>query len=243
MAKLLRIGDYVLLTAALIGDTLTEIHNVGEVMPWIMKTRYGFVPPNYRKTNYLSAISRSISVGDIKRKTDSQGKTYLELTSIGQTKYKRRFPVFSNNNLKWDGNFMVVIFDIPEKERKNRVVLRRKLIELGFGMLQKSVFISPYHFEEDLREFLEINNLGDTVFVLTAKKLLGGNTKELIEKTWHLDEIKKKYEKILNCIESESSRKKIWEDYLAVLRIDPMVPEDLYQMKKLRDDVAKSLSK
>lgn len=220
----MRVGDYILLASAGVGDFLTEVRNIGEIMPWVMEMRYGFVPSNYKKTNYLSAVSRLISTGDIERKTDKNGKTFLELTSTGGRKFKRRFPIFSTMRSKWDGCFMEVIFDISERDRTVRNTLRNKLIELGFGMLQESVWISPYHFEEDLREFLEAHKLGDRVFVLEARKLLAGDMEELIEKIWHLERIKKMYEEV------ES-----WEDYLIVLKNDPMIPENLYPMQKTRN--------
>lgn len=239
----MRIRDYVLLSSAIAGDFLTEVKNVGDIMPGVMKMCYGFVPPNYKKTSYTSAVSRLLKVGDIERKAGEDEKQYIELSARGKSSFKRRFPILVNTKSKWDGNFMVVIFDIPEKERLNRDLLRQRLQELGFGMLQESVWISPYHFEEDLREFLESKDLGNCVFVLTAKKLLGGNTQELVEKTWHLDEVKNGYRRILRQIGDQKPAKKVWDDYLSVLKTDPMIPENIYTMKGLREKVMASISK
>ena len=38
----------------------------------------------------------------------------------------------------------MVIFDVPEKKKIIRDALRRKIQELGFQELQKSVFVYPY---------------------------------------------------------------------------------------------------
>ncbi len=45
---------------------------------------------------------------------------------------------------KWDKKWRVIIFDIPEKERAARDIFRRKLKEMSFYQLQKSVFVSKY---------------------------------------------------------------------------------------------------
>ena len=45
---------------------------------------------------------------------------------------------------KWDQKWRVILFDIPEEKRVGRDALRRKIKELGFTELQKSVFIYPY---------------------------------------------------------------------------------------------------
>jgi len=47
-------------------------------------------------------------------------------------------------NAKWDGKFRVVIFDIPEKERRSRNWLRSELYILKYQKLQESVFIGKY---------------------------------------------------------------------------------------------------
>jgi hypothetical protein len=45
---------------------------------------------------------------------------------------------------EWDKNWRLVIFDIPETNRQNRVFLIQKLRLLGFQQLQQSVWIHPF---------------------------------------------------------------------------------------------------
>lgn len=54
---------------------------------------------------------------------------------------------------KWDGRWRLFIFDIPEKYRLARDMLRRKLKELGMYNMQRSVFVYPYDCRKEL-EFL-----------------------------------------------------------------------------------------
>jgi len=51
---------------------------------------------------------------------------------------------------KWNGFWVIVVFDIPEKKRRQRNILRSFLKRKGFFKLQNSVFISPYADFEDL---------------------------------------------------------------------------------------------
>ena len=199
VGKLLRLRDYILLSAAVVGDTFEEVRLVGGFLPAAMETRYGFVPSKYKRSSYLTEVSQLLSVGDIERKTDSNGRSNLIITSKGEVKFKRQFKAFFESK-SWDSNFMVAIFDIPEKRRKTRNSIRRKLIELGFGMLQKSVWISPYHFEEDLREFFEASNLSDNVFLLTTRKILAGDIQRLVEKVWKLKKINDGYSKVIDLV-------------------------------------------
>jgi len=77
----------------------------------------------------------------------------------------------------WDGNWRMVIFDIPEKRRKARDALRRKLQELGFKELQKSVFVYPYPCEEEIEFIVEFFKIRWYVRYAEISKLM--NEEEL----------------------------------------------------------------
>lgn len=242
MAKLLRIRDYILLSLAAFGEISEEVRLVGDIVPKIMETRYGFIPPNYKRNSYFSSVSKLLATNEIKRKIDAKGQPFLELTSKGQEKFKRKFPILSLLKKKWDGNFMMVVFDIPEKEKGERDVLRLKLIELGFGMLQKSVWVSPYHFEDDFQEFIESNDLQKFVYVLSAKTLMVTDYKDLVDKIWNLENLNGEYKNILDLVEKgEKDLKKLWDEYFAVATRDPMLPKELLPGNWLREKVLISL--
>jgi DNA-binding transcriptional regulator PaaX len=44
----------------------------------------------------------------------------------------------------WDHKWRIVFFDIPEKQKPQRDALSRKLRQLGFLQLQRSVWIHPF---------------------------------------------------------------------------------------------------
>jgi len=74
------------------------------------------------------------------------GKTEITINEKG----KRKVLEFDIDRIKikkpvrWDGKWRLVMFDIPEKKRSERNVLRGKLKEIGFQEVQKSVFVHPY---------------------------------------------------------------------------------------------------
>lgn len=75
--------------------------------------------------------------------------------------------------LKWDGKWRAVIFDIPEASRKDRDFLRRELQWIGFKEMQKSVWVFPYNFEKELDallKFWKFEFQGDIRF-LTIEKM------------------------------------------------------------------------
>ncbi|MEK7161155.1 MAG: CRISPR-associated endonuclease Cas2, partial [Patescibacteria group bacterium] len=59
----------------------------------------------------------------------------------------------------WDGQWRMVIFDIPEDFREKRDLLRSLLKRNQFIKLQASVFISPYALNREAIEYLNISGL------------------------------------------------------------------------------------
>jgi len=61
----------------------------------------------------------------------------------------------------WDGKWRVVLYDVPEKRKKAREALRKKLKELGFYEFQKSIFLHPFPCREEIDfivEFFEVRS-------------------------------------------------------------------------------------
>ena len=80
----------------------------------------------------------------------------------------------------WDKLWRVVIFDIPEKKKKARDALRRKLKELGFLEFQKSVFIFPYECKDEIEFIVEVFEIRKYVRYLVVKEIT--NEEELLLK-------------------------------------------------------------
>ena len=69
---------------------------------------------------------------------------------------------------RWDGKWRLVLFDITEKKRLVRDVLRTKLRDLGFRELQKSVHIFPYHCKDEIDFLIEFFEVRPWVYLIEA---------------------------------------------------------------------------
>lgn len=72
---------------------------------------------------------------------------------------------------KWDKKWRIVSFDIPEKQKKAREALRRKLKELDFFPLQKSLFIFPYSCKNEIDFITGIFQIENYVIFLETNNL------------------------------------------------------------------------
>lgn len=218
MGKLLRTTDRVLIGLSLVGEVLEKFSEVSPTKKKWLHNAYGFFPEGYKKNSYYASISKMLSDQIIER-VIVKGQAKLRISSIGKKKLSRDFPFLDFQNNKWDGRWRIVTFDIPVKKSNVRDRLRYKLKELGFGMLQQSIWISPHKIEDDIREFFELNKLGSSAYIFVSEKLLAGNIGELVNKLWDIKKVNSFYKKAFEENDKEA--------YYKALSIDPFLPKDL----------------
>jgi phenylacetic acid degradation operon negative regulatory protein len=222
MSKLLRITDRVLIGLSIFGEVLDEFGKISPTKKKWSHSAYSLFPKDYQKNNYTIAISRMLS-SKVIEKVIVKGVVKLRISAGGKQKLVRDFPFLSFQNKKWDRKWRVVTFDIPIKKTKLRDQLRYKLKDLGFAMLQQSIWITPHDFEDDIREFLVANKLGNNAYLFVSDKMLVGDINTLVDKLWNISKINNLYKEAF-----DKNDKAI---YLTALSIDPFLPKELLPKK------------
>lgn len=103
---------------------------------------------------------------------DDKGIT-IKITNDGK-KYLKTFDIDGmalNKPVHWDKKWHLVIFDVPEKHKKAREALRRKLKDLNLVRLQDSVWVTPYPCDDEVRFLREIFNIPFNVDVFVTEDL------------------------------------------------------------------------
>lgn len=260
MRKLLRTQDILLLGLSGTLDLFEEIRDPFHLVGKCYENMYGWVPGQYKRSNFTHLLWRNIKTGYIE-KIEKKGEVYIRLTSQGEKKITRDFPLLLLQKRKWDKRWRVAIFDIQEVNKSVRDGLRKKLKELGFGMIQKSVFISPHDIIQDLSEFIKNSGLDEVVYTFEASNLATGDVKGLANKVWNLNALNEKYREIIEIIDNKhltiirdrvkmlndedpesmvNLARELREKYLALIIKDPFLPKELlpsdwmgYEAKKL----------
>lgn len=118
----------------------------------------------------ISALYRSKL---IREQENSDGSLTMILTDKG----KEKAITFNIDNMKikkprvWDKKWRIVLFDIPEKHKPAREVLRETLKRLGFYKYQESVLIYPYPCQDEIDYIIEYFNIRLYVRMITASVL------------------------------------------------------------------------
>lgn len=117
---------------------------------------------NLRKQKFIEYVSDKN--GTIIVKITTKGNSVLRSFSIDLIK----IPI----QKQWDGEWRLVMFDLPIKYTKARDSLRFKLKQLGFIQFQKSVWIYPYPCTEEILFIADYYKIGNYIEILEVSNIL-----------------------------------------------------------------------
>ncbi len=204
----------------------------------------------YHLNSFYKAIARLEKTGLV-RKLRKEKKIYLKLTEAGKKAVRKHRKAAKYSRRPWDAKWRVVIFDVPEKRAETRGHLMNYLKNLGFGMVQRSTWISPYDFGKLIERFVRKMKLSDCVYHLTVSDFQSRNNLELAQTFWPLKKINAEYRKLIIAYSARLKRFQqnkqknngsspsdgtfllnslVW-DYQTISAHDPHLPEELLPPK------------
>ena len=162
-------------------DVYNILEGAGDVANYILNARkyYQLIPgmedPIFKKYRH-NKNKRTFSnlVYYLKKKgyieiRNLKNKKAVILTKDGIDRAIKASFKFGDDRKRKDGKWVMLIFDIPENRRHLRALLRSILHNLGFKILQKSVWISPYDISEKIETYLAFYKLDDYVKIFLVE--------------------------------------------------------------------------
>jgi len=192
------------------------------------------------------AVSRLEEKGLLK-KFNNDKKVHLRLTAKGRKIINEHRASDRKPFPSWDHKWRIIIFDIPEEKKHLRKMLRRFLISIGFGKVQRSVWISPHDLQKTVQRYADKLNLSKYIYLMTADSFRGIPEREMAVRCWNIEKLHQDY---LNLIEQykklkEEAKKlksgpssenndlltilknRLEWDYDSILLRDPRLPPEL----------------
>ena len=120
-----------------------------------------------KKSALSQAIARLREQGLVELISDKD--MVLRLTDEGKT--KALLVSLQQQEDIWDGRWRIVIFDIPEKRRIARDLLRYRLKQWGFAPWQQSVWVTKKNCTKPLREYIKKIGIMDWVMVIESDNI------------------------------------------------------------------------
>ncbi len=120
----------------------------------------------FRRETFSALLSRLRAQGLIERKGTTR-KSKWRLTKRGLDYLAKLKPKVESRP---DGVERLVIFDIPEKERKKRDAIRLELVAAGYRQLQKSVWRGNRPLPEDFLELVDVLELHSHLHIFSIRE-------------------------------------------------------------------------
>jgi len=177
-AMLTLYGDYVLHKGGKIG--------IGSLVKLL--SSFGLSEQSIR-----SAVSRMCRSGLLKAKRTNR-KSYYSLTSEGHSLLTEgALRIFRRKQSRWDSNWNIVTYSIPEPMRQARDRLRLELGWMGYGALGEATWISPHDRTREVKNLLQKLNIEEYVNIFSAQHQGGIHPRRIVSHCWDLGKIHQKY--------------------------------------------------
>jgi len=154
-------------------------------------------------------------------------KDYLKITDLGRKRLERTIPIYEKKR-PWDGIIYLITYDIPKEKKRDRDSLRDCLKRLGAGLLQKSVWLTPYNPKSLIIDFIKEKGLFSLILVSELKEgsYIGGeNIQDALSRVYQLEKLNEEYKNFINRVNSGKLMGiQLMIAYLSILKKDPQLP-------------------
>jgi phenylacetic acid degradation operon negative regulatory protein len=194
-----------------------------------------------------STLSRMKQKGWLSASKNGRRSAY-ELTQRGRQLLDeggRR--LFGPRPSRWDGNWHLVIYSLPQELRTVRRHLRTGLSWLGYGMLSPGTMVAAYPMRAEVRALLLDLKVDPYVHFFTESQLESGAHKKIVHRCWDIPALNSQYGEFIErhrrshkallarkpkrggLPQDESFVHRFWATYefSAFPRVDPRLPEEL----------------
>jgi phenylacetic acid degradation operon negative regulatory protein len=201
---------------------------------------------SYEAWAYRNGLKRRVMTlerkGMIERNATARGDRLYRLSAQG------RLHVLGGRDPQelwarpWDGQWRLVLFDVPSEKNTERERLRRYLRDNGFGCLQRSVWISPHPLEEQCRLLGDAKINVKSLLLLEARFCAEESDADIVASAWDFDHIARRYarhlsildERPIGAAQTHAAAKSLlqWaaterEAWLKAVTNDPLLPAQL----------------
>lgn len=196
--------------------------NLVEILEDVYRYRYS-VPTLRKELSLLRADGLVTSASYYRRKIPA-------LTRAGELKISPRLPYRAFGG--WDDRWRVIIFDVPETDRKYYLALQERMRELGWKPIRSGVYISPHPTQSSIKRMATDFGISQHLTIMEVERL--EHEKQSIASIWRLDDINNQYENFIKRAHRERKRaywplraKELERQFALIYGTDPHLPDSL----------------
>lgn len=142
---------------------------VGSILKIIEEVK-GVKIPRKKAIRVLKQLEKK-QIIKIERKKDEVYVMVKNKNDVSILKYSLKEILNLKKKKVWKGKWFLVVFDVPEEERRKRNYLRGFLREIGFYPYNQSVYVFPYECEKEIALIKKIVEGGKYISYIIAERL------------------------------------------------------------------------
>lgn len=156
-------------------------------------------PVGLTATNVRTVLSRMVGQGWLEAERGGR-RAYYGLTERGRALLEagaRRIYEPPRQD-RWDGEWTLLAYSIPEDRRALRDRLRVRLAWLGFGSLGNGLWVTPHDVRAEVASVADELEVGEYVEVFRGAHVGGSEPRRLVAHLWSLEALNARYEAFVN---------------------------------------------
>lgn len=157
-----------------------------------------------------STVSRLKTKGILQRVDEEGPVRYFLADRVSDSFQAADKRIFAPQRSHLDDPWALVIFSVPEAERKKRYELRTELTGQGFGFVTAGVAIAPWWVMDQAIKRLRTQDLDQYVDYFRVQYENDGELRERVAKWWDLDALDNQYNAFIRDYAEELTR---WQEY------------------------------
>ncbi|MDF7826444.1 PaaX family transcriptional regulator C-terminal domain-containing protein [Pontiellaceae bacterium B12227] len=152
---------------------------------WALVNRHTY--PN--RAAFRNASKRLRDKGLVVYQSTGGSVPKLFLTESGQDQIPDYFSPEKFWNRRWNDIWYMLVYDVPEVDRKYRNILRSFLKRMRMGCLQQSVWVTPEDIRPDFDDLTQTANVDAFAYLLEARTVLGLSSDRIVSNAWNFDRL------------------------------------------------------
>lgn len=176
----------------------------------------------------------------------------LMLTPEGEEMVSASLKPYCRWNAKWKGRWYMLVYDVPERDRYYRDVLRAFLRKQKMGQLQRSVWVTPFDIRPLYNDLVDGSEAGDVSYLFEARTVLGLPSQHIVCGAWDMDRLIKIQSDFCGACEQNYNRlrdnpevmgslmpfvREAFSSYRYIMEQDPLLPRELWPKGYLGEQV------
>lgn len=144
-----------------------------------------------------STLSRMSRKGWLQTRQEGRNSYYSLTPKSVALLEEGRQKIFHPRKDPWNGQWCILVYSIPEKQRQLRTRLRQRLVWMGFGLLNQATWISPRDMRQEAEAALDVLGIRPYAEIFQAGHLGFSSDREIVERCWNIDALNHCYSEFI----------------------------------------------